>query len=75
MIDFDKELQEDEKKSGYLRMKELKASGKKVVGVFCTFTPLELIDAAGAVHVSLCGSSEEGIADAERVYYRIHCAH
>ena len=75
MIDFDKELQEDEKKSGYLRMKELKASGKKVVGDFCTFTPLELIDAAGAVHVSLCGSSEEGIADAERVYYRIHCAH
>lgn len=73
MIDFDKELQEDEKKSGYLRMKELKDSGKKVVGVFCSFTPLELIDAAGAVHVSLCGSSEEGIADAERVLPNTLC--
>lgn len=73
MINFDEELQEDEKKSGYLRMKELKDAGKKVVGVFCSFTPVELIEAAGAVHIGLCGSSEEGIVDAERILPNTLC--
>lgn len=40
-------------------------AGCKVVGVYCAFTPKELITAAGAIPVSLCGSSEKPIADAE----------
>lgn len=54
------------RKKGFLRMKELKEAGKGVVGVFCTYTPTELVLAAGAVPVGLCGVSDEPIADAER---------
>ncbi|MGF7058368.1 double-cubane-cluster-containing anaerobic reductase [Brassicibacter mesophilus] len=53
------------RREGFLRVKELKENGTKVVGVFCTYTPMELIYAAGAVPVGLCGVSEESIPDAE----------
>ena len=53
------------RKQGFLQMKDLKESGKKVVGIFCAYTPYELIMAAGAVSVGLCGRSEEGIDVAE----------
>lgn len=53
------------RKNGFLKVKELKEQGKKVVGIFCTFTPLEILDAAGFVSVSLCGMSAETIKDAE----------
>lgn len=55
----------DARKNGFLKVKELKESGKKVAGVFCTFTPQEILDAAGFVSVSLCGMSAETISDAE----------
>lgn len=53
------------RRKGFIKVKELKQEGKNVVGIFCTFTPVELIYAAGAVPVSLCGVSEETIPDAE----------
>lgn len=53
------------RKNGFLKVKELKERGKKVAGVFCTFTPQEILDAAGFVSVSLCGMSAETIPDAE----------
>ena len=53
------------RKKGFIRMHELKKQGKQVVGTFCSYTPNELVLAAGAVPVGLCGSSEEGIAEAE----------
>ena len=31
------------RKAGFLRMKQLKESGRKVVGIFCSFVPTELI--------------------------------
>ena len=43
----------------------LKEQGKKVAGVFCTFTPHEILEAAGFTSVSLCGMSPETIPDAE----------
>ena len=46
-------------------MHELKKQGNKVVGVFCSYTPNELILAAGAVSVGLCGIGEVGVAEAE----------
>lgn len=49
-----------------MRMKDLKEQGKKVVGIFCTYTPTELVLAAGAVPVGLCGVSDEPIPYAEK---------
>ena len=55
----------DARKAGFLRVKGLKEQGGKVAGVFCTFTPTEILDAAGFVSVSLCGMSDETIPAAE----------
>lgn len=44
---------------------EAKASGQRIVGIMCEYTPRELIMAAGGVPVCLCGGSEETIAAAE----------
>ena len=54
------------RKQAFLRLKELKEQGRRVVGIFCTYTPLELIDAAGATPVVLCGIGEENIPAAEQ---------
>ncbi len=42
-----------------------KAAGKRVVGILCEFTPRELIMAADAVPVCLCGGSAKTIPAAE----------
>ncbi|HEY3321406.1 MAG TPA: double-cubane-cluster-containing anaerobic reductase [Planctomycetota bacterium] len=42
-----------------------KAQGRPVVGILCEFTPRELIMAAGAVPVCLCGGSAEMASAAE----------
>ena len=57
---------EEAKKEGFLKVKALKENGEKVVGTFCTYTPVEIINAAGAHAVSLCGTSNDPIVDAER---------
>jgi len=46
--------------------REAKASGRKIVSMFCEFTPRELILAAGAVPVCACGGSHETAMAAER---------
>lgn len=56
-----------------LRIKEGKENGLKVVGIYCTYCPQELILAAGAVPVGLCGTSEKPIANAEEVLPRNLC--
>jgi benzoyl-CoA reductase/2-hydroxyglutaryl-CoA dehydratase subunit BcrC/BadD/HgdB len=43
-----------------------KAQGRPVVGILCEFTPREIILAAGAVPVCLCGGSAATIAAAEQ---------
>ena len=53
------------RKAGFLRVKQLKEQGGRVAGTFCTFTPLEILDAAGFTAVSLCGMSQETIGAAE----------
>ncbi|MBI4880567.1 MAG: 2-hydroxyacyl-CoA dehydratase [Planctomycetes bacterium] len=45
--------------------KEAKAAGRPVVGIMCEFTPREIIMAAGAVPVCLCGGSAEMALAAE----------
>lgn len=63
----------DARKNAFISIKNLKDGGNKVVGVFCAFTPTEVIMAADAVPVSLCGVSEEPIADAEKHLPRNLC--
>ena len=53
------------RKAGFLRVKALKEQGRKVAGIFCTFTPTEILEAAGFTAVSLCGMSPETIPAAE----------
>ncbi len=43
-----------------------KENGEPIVGILCEYTPRELIMAAGAVPVCLCGGSAEKIAPAEQ---------
>lgn len=54
------------RRNAFVKVKEFKDQGKHVVGTFCTFTPKEIIYAAGAIPVGLCGMSDEPIPDAER---------
>ena len=53
------------RKAGFLRVRDVKERGGKVAGVFCTFTPVEILEAAGFTSVSLCGMSPETIPAAE----------
>ena len=53
------------RKQGFLRVKKVKEDGGRIAGIFCTFTPTEVLDAAGFVSVSLCGMSDETIPAAE----------
>jgi len=56
-----------------MRIKEGKEQGQKVVGIYCTYCPQELILAAGAIPVGLCGTSEAPIALAEETLPRNLC--
>ncbi len=42
-----------------------KETGAKIVGVYCAFTPKELIAAAGAIPVALCSGTSQAIPAAE----------
>ena len=50
-----------------------KDEGRKVFGLFCTFVPTELILAANAVPVGLCGGKESTIPSAEEILPRNIC--
>ena len=56
-----------------LALQEAKAAGKKVVGQYCIYSPLEIPLAAGAVPVSLCGTKNDSIPPAEAVLPRSLC--
>lgn len=72
MSEFNRELPSnfesfaDARKQGFIRMKELKEQGRNVVGVFCTYTPLELVHAGNLIPVSLCATTQETVGYAER---------
>ena len=48
------------------RLSEHKEARGKVAGLYCLFAPTELVRAAGAIPVSLCGKKEAPITPAER---------
>ena len=61
---FDSLAEAQQKK--FLALKSLKNGGGKVIGLYCSYVPTELVYAAGAVPVSLCATSEKPISAAER---------
>ena len=63
----------DARKAGFLKVKEYVENGGHLVGMFCSYTPLELFDAAVVSVVGLCGTSNEPIADAEKVLPKNLC--
>ncbi|MDK9712069.1 double-cubane-cluster-containing anaerobic reductase [Acidaminobacter sp.] len=63
----------DARKQGFLAAKAVKDAGKNLVGYYCTFTPVEVIMAAGAVPVGLCATSDETIPESEKVLPRNLC--
>lgn len=63
----------DARKAGFLKVKNFVENGGHLVGFLCSYTPLEIIDAAGAAAVGLCGTSNEPIADAEKVLPKNLC--
>ena len=61
------------RRNGFVTVKKLKDEGKKVAGVFCTYTPWEIIASSGATVVGLCGKNDEAIPEAEKVLPRNLC--
>jgi benzoyl-CoA reductase/2-hydroxyglutaryl-CoA dehydratase subunit BcrC/BadD/HgdB len=49
-----------------LDLDTVRRAGRKVAGIYCTFAPTELVWAAGAIPVGLCGKKETPIAEAEK---------
>jgi benzoyl-CoA reductase/2-hydroxyglutaryl-CoA dehydratase subunit BcrC/BadD/HgdB len=56
-----------------LALEHAKKDNKKIVGMYCAYSPQELVLAAGALPVSLCGTRQEPIAEAEKVLPRNLC--
>ncbi len=52
---------------------EVRKQGTRVVGIYCTFCPQELVIAAGAIPVGLCGTKDEPISAAEEILPRNLC--
>ena len=57
----------EQRKAAFIRVKDYKKAGNRLVGFLCSYTPLEIVEAAGASAVGLCGTSDEVIPDAEQV--------
>lgn len=74
-IDLPKKFEEfeDLRKQGFITAKEYKENGGHIAGYLCSYTPLEVMHAAGISGVALCGTSEETIADAESVLPKNLC--
>ncbi|WP_407418162.1 double-cubane-cluster-containing anaerobic reductase [Paratractidigestivibacter faecalis] len=57
----------EQRRASFIRVKDFKQAGNRLVGYLCSYTPLEIVDAAGAASVALCGTSDEVIPEAEKV--------
>ena len=63
----------DARKASFLKVKDYVENGGHLVGMFCSYTPLELFDAAGVACVGLCGTSNNPIPAAEKVLPKNLC--
>lgn len=57
-----------------LHLSEAKENGRKVMGMYCLYTPSEIGLAAGAIPVSLCGTRQDSVPAAEEILPRTTCA-
>ncbi|NLV16123.1 MAG: 2-hydroxyacyl-CoA dehydratase [Syntrophomonadaceae bacterium] len=69
ILDSFKEIREQ----NIMTLKQKKEEGVKVAGIYCGFCPRELVLAAGAIPVGLCGTRDEPIAAAEKDLPRNLC--
>lgn len=67
------EMMREEVAMGPVHIKEIHEKGIPIIGTYCTFTPWELINAAGGIPVSLCSTSEKPIGEAEKHLPRNLC--
>ena len=63
---FDRAYEKKVEDRVYEQGVSLSAHGRKIVGLYCAFTPKELVAAAGGIPVSLCAGSEDPFPVAER---------
>lgn len=56
-----------------LSIQEAKAAGRRVVGLYCLYSPAEIALAAGAIPVVLCGTRQDPITAAESILPRNLC--
>ena len=64
---------DDLREQNILTLEHAKREQKKIVGAYCAYSPKEIILAAGALPVSLCGTKQEPIAAAEKILPRNIC--
>lgn len=55
------------------RARELKSKGAKVIGYLCTFTPVEIITAAGLISFRITGGGQQSITEANAHLETIAC--
>ena len=55
------------------QIEQAKKAGRKVIGFYCLYSPVELALAAGAIPLSLCGTKNDPIEAAEKVLPRNLC--
>ena len=63
----------EQRRNSFITVHELKEQGIPVVGLFCTYLPVELIMAMGGIPVGLCSTSDETIPEAEKDLPRNLC--
>ena len=64
---------DDLRDQNILNLEHAKRDNQKIVGMYCAYSPKELVLAAGALPVSLCGTKQEPIAAAEKILPRNIC--
>lgn len=64
---------DESRRAGFINVMNFKEDGGHLVGYLCSYTPIEIIEAAGASGVALCGMSNEPVAEAETVLPKNLC--
>ena len=74
-LDLPKNFEEydESRRKSFMRVHDFKQAGGRLVGTLCSYAPAEVIEAAGAACVGLCGTSNAPIPAAETVLPKNLC--
>ncbi len=74
-LDLPKNFEEydESRRKSFMRVHDFKQAGGRLVGTLCSYAPSEVIEAAGAACVGLCGTSNGPIPAAETVLPKNLC--